>query len=608
MLEKPPKLDIIEFNGNREQYPLFFAQIREARQLHSDVKILAHLKTRLKGKAFDAVRASLLSGCTLVDVLSVLGKHFGNPKVVVQTMTKTLFNRPPIKAHDYQELAEFSIEVDNAQAVLRAIGYERELDNIQSMVQLVSKLPAHDADRWAEYGRKWESEHWPSVVSSVEFAKFLASLVEDRQFSRPTALSTSARTAPRRQDVKHPSGARVLSTQEVKQAAPAATSSAPATAVEPRKIRCYYCRGEHVITKCSTFAALSVKECVDWVQREKACNRCFSKGHRPEQCWRERSCKKNGCQEKHHPLLHAAKPAESAVPVGVVCGQEYTVLMKTVCVRVQGPEKAVDCIAYLDEGSAITLMKTSLAEEIGCGGETTPLRILTLNGISEQVAKKVTANIQSSDTSQSFDLNPVYAVEHLPLENPTPVSKNLENQFPELKGYHLPLQSESPSFLIGLDHADLIACREARPLSSNGPYRQKTLFGWSVTSKAILGDDTRKAQLVHRLQPIGVTNDATELSDLVKSSWTTESFGCKYNDDGSKSFEDRKSEEILSREVLHNGTDGSPLYFGETKQSLSRPVFSWLANVLVCSSAVWTRAKQKEQNSQSSATNAWRRC
>ena len=352
-LEKPPKLDIIEFNGNPEQYPFFIAQIREARQVHSDVKILAHLKTRLKGKAFDAVRASLLSGCTLVDVLSVLGKHFGNPKVVVQTVTRKLFNRPPIKAHDYQELAEFSIEVDNAQAVLRAIGYERELDNIQSMGQLVSKLPAHDADRWAEYGRKWESEHWPSVVSSVEFAKFLASLVEDRQFSRPTALSTSARTAPRRQDVKHPSGARVLSTQEVKQAAPAATSSAPATAVEPRKIRCYYCRGEHVITKCSTFAALSVKERVDWVQREKACNRCFSKGHRPEQCWRERSCKKNGCQEKHHPLLHAARPAESAVPVGVVHGQEYTVLMKTACVRVQGPEKAVDCIAYLDEGNFV---------------------------------------------------------------------------------------------------------------------------------------------------------------------------------------------------------------------------------------------------------------
>ena len=61
------------------------------------------------------------------------------------------------------------------------------------MGQMDSKLPVHDADSLAEFGLKWESQRWPSVLSSVEFAKFLASLVEDRQFSRPTALSTSAR-------------------------------------------------------------------------------------------------------------------------------------------------------------------------------------------------------------------------------------------------------------------------------------------------------------------------------------------------------------------------------------------------------------------------------
>ena len=123
-----------------------------------------------------------------------------------------------------------------------------------------------------------------------------------------------------------------------------------------------------------------------------------------------------------------------------------------------------------------------------------------LEWYSEQVTKKVTANIQSPDTSQSFELNPVYAVEHLPLGNPTLVSKSLENQFLEFKGYQLPLQSESPSILIGLDHAELIACREVRrPLSSTGPHLLKTLLGWSVAGRAILGDDTRKAQLVHRL-------------------------------------------------------------------------------------------------------------
>ena len=113
--------------------------------------------------------------------------------------------------------------------------------------------------------------------------------------------------------------------------------------------------------RCSTFAAPSVKKHVDWVQREKAFNLCFSKGHRPEHCWHDRSCKKNGCQEKHHHLPRAAQPAESTVPVVVVIDQEYTAFMKMACVRVQGPEKAFDFIAYFDEARAITLMETSLA-------------------------------------------------------------------------------------------------------------------------------------------------------------------------------------------------------------------------------------------------------
>ena len=40
-LEKPPKLEIIEFEGNPAQYPFFIAQIREARQVHIDIKTIS---------------------------------------------------------------------------------------------------------------------------------------------------------------------------------------------------------------------------------------------------------------------------------------------------------------------------------------------------------------------------------------------------------------------------------------------------------------------------------------------------------------------------------------------------------------------------------------
>ena len=50
--------------------------------------------------------------------------------------------------------------------------------------------------------------------------------------------------------------------------------------------------------KCSTFAALSVKVRVDWVQREKACNRCFL--HTSAEMWPE-----------HLEIVNAAQPVES---------------------------------------------------------------------------------------------------------------------------------------------------------------------------------------------------------------------------------------------------------------------------------------------------------
>ena len=57
-MDKPPKLKIVEFDGSPDRYPFFRAQVEEARQYHSDMKILAYLRTSLKGSDFESVRAA----------------------------------------------------------------------------------------------------------------------------------------------------------------------------------------------------------------------------------------------------------------------------------------------------------------------------------------------------------------------------------------------------------------------------------------------------------------------------------------------------------------------------------------------------------------------
>lgn len=67
--------------------------------------------------------------------------------------------------------------------------------------------------------------------------------------------------------------------------------------------------------------------------------------------------------------------------------------MKTAYVWLQGLKGLKKCLAYLDEGSAITLMTNDTARQIGCSGESTTLSVQAIDGISQQEEEKVSLQI-----------------------------------------------------------------------------------------------------------------------------------------------------------------------------------------------------------------------
>ena len=92
------KLDIMDFDGSPEWYPYFKVQVEDAIKsgYYSEAKILSHLKEKLKGSAFQAVRASLLMGGSLFDIMNVIQKRFGDPRIVVRHVTRKLLERQKI--------------------------------------------------------------------------------------------------------------------------------------------------------------------------------------------------------------------------------------------------------------------------------------------------------------------------------------------------------------------------------------------------------------------------------------------------------------------------------------------------------------------------------
>lgn len=76
----------------------------------------------------------------------------------MRIVTDTLLGHPKVKSHDVSGLPEFSIQVDSAKSVLKAIEYELKLDNLQSLSRLVNKLPPSDIEHWGELGRRLERD------------------------------------------------------------------------------------------------------------------------------------------------------------------------------------------------------------------------------------------------------------------------------------------------------------------------------------------------------------------------------------------------------------------------------------------------------------------
>ena len=293
---------------------------------------------------------------------------------------------------------------------------------------------------------------------------------------------------------------------------------------------------------------MSVSERRAWVRSTGACQRCLSTYHSLADCRRQRPCGRNGCAEEHHALLHDGSPRPATSGVMSASSEPYSVLMKTVVVELAGPKGKKRCVAYLDEGSSLTLISRELVEELGLAEHHRDLNMRTLSGVSKHSSSLVEVDVSNVRTGETFKLRDVFTLSSLSLgKEPVTVTK-LRAKYPEL--IELPSADSTPQLLIGIDHAELIATQQFQRTNKNGPFLQQTRLGWTLTGRVVGNPNPGMDRPVHRL----TVEDDDQMDVLIRSSWQTESFGCKYQDDKPMSPEDRQSQGILDAEVYHDGT------------------------------------------------------
>ena len=131
---------------------------------------------------------------------------------------------------------------------------------------------------WVRIAAEIEKTEEPTIVDLVRFVKDEAEIVK---LSYPRFVA------------QKPKGFRKFATH--------------ATGVEEKLIktkRYYLCFRNHYLWDCFEFFRTPLDQRIAFLRQNKLCGFCFRQGHIARFCQNDDLCAVEGCQRKHHPLLH----------------------------------------------------------------------------------------------------------------------------------------------------------------------------------------------------------------------------------------------------------------------------------------------------------------
>ncbi|KAF5401947.1 hypothetical protein PHET_04669 [Paragonimus heterotremus] len=184
----------------------------------------------------------------------------------------------------------------------------------------------------------------------------------------------------------------------------------------PRTITRQLCKGDHGLSNCGDFIALSLPE---WWAVEKAgrvCFMCLGTGHRIYDCRTQKKCIVGNRGAGHHRLLHNIRylPSESKSVVHANYGSTSTaqrgVILGMIPVRVVGPTEDVLTYAFLDNGSDTTLVSQELNDRLNLTGNPSKSRVSTITSSQVNPEKMVVLEIRSLDGEDAVTVERAYSV------------------------------------------------------------------------------------------------------------------------------------------------------------------------------------------------------
>ncbi|XP_057367011.1 uncharacterized protein LOC130688033 [Daphnia carinata] len=300
------------------------------------------------------------------------------------------YNKPrSVKADHYIAITELrKVERQEDHKALRqlhdkAMGHALNLDNLEQptaqneaiMEIIIRKLPIELISRWHGETRR-------SQKTLKHLFSFIDSIAEDWKYAYSTEKHEKKKTKPEAPEKPQ----RVTFATTPTAAELAVTGTATEYPRNPKyrkqfnleKSRCLFCNDKHPPTKYD----VTLENKIEQVKKEKRCWKCLGQNHQvKEQSIIIASSKCYKCGKDHHtaicnravnpksvtatlaasPMLKVADDAPLSIEARLFGG----VYVQTATVIVEGPKGWLKAIAYIDQGSNATLIRSELAQTLG---------------------------------------------------------------------------------------------------------------------------------------------------------------------------------------------------------------------------------------------------
>ncbi|XP_055587346.1 uncharacterized protein LOC129739839 [Uranotaenia lowii] len=477
--------DLPIFSGNPADWPVFIANYNyttEACGFNCGENMI-RLQRCLKGPAYEAVRSKLVIPSLVPAVIDALEMRFGRPELLIETFINNVKSTTPPRADRLETLIDFGEKVQTLCDHIIAADLTDHLANPQLMKDLVEKLPPDYRMKWAEFREPL------SKVNLQTFREFMNRIVKNAY------RVTGARSfVEEMKSVKRDRGKNLnYSFIHSKTGGSDSGQSAKVSADERKPIECAVCgKINHRARECEAFQALSVDERWTRVRNLGLCRTCLY-GHGRRRCRSTKRCGINGCEKRHHPSLHSDRKSQDAATTTVASlhaamnhqtdGADPTLFFRILPVTVYQGQHSIDTFAFVDEGSALSMMDTELADKLGLRGRKQPLCLTWTAQVSrtEQNSRRVSFEISGLGKPKRFRMTNVCTVDSLGLPVQSLPISDLQERYQYLRGIPVSgYQNAVPQILIGVDHLRLVVPLRVRERGQQEPTAVKTRLGWNI--------------------------------------------------------------------------------------------------------------------------------